>query len=162
MGTTTQRFQMNEEADGHTNGITVLIVDDHPWIGELIALGLGGLGLRTVTASDGREAREVLQQHGIANIDLLITEQDLPDLDGKKLMTWFLRENPRGQVILMSSFPEEADLCERAAFLRKPFRHDELIARVDELLAESGVVSLQNSGAIFETKPACVKPRASL
>jgi len=147
MSTSTHRFLHEEDGvSRHVAGMTVLVVDDYQWICDLIAMGLEGLGFHALTASNGTEAWEVVTMHGAGNINLLITEveitgtggRELTGMGGKELAEWFLRENPQGRVIMMSAFPHELNLEERIVVLRKPFGHEELITKIDEMFAMAG------------------------
>ena len=137
MSTATQMNLLDPAVNGEGDGCAVFVVDDYPWIGELIAMGLNGLGCHTSIATNGEEAREEILRRGSAHVDLLIVELEIPGLEGKALAEWFLHENPKGQVILMSSFPFAVRPLHRMAFLRKPFDHDELLTKVNERLAAS-------------------------
>jgi CheY-like chemotaxis protein len=64
------------------DGNTALIVDDHPEIFLMITLWLKDLGYRVLTAADGREAQGIFQEQGIASIDLLITDLNMPRMVG--------------------------------------------------------------------------------
>lgn len=133
-----QQIQQNKRpANLSAGGSTILVVDDFAAICKLIARRLNGFGFRTLTASDGRVAQSVILMHGLENIDLLITELELPRMRGEDLITWFLNEKPQGRVIMMSSFPENENCCENASFLKKPFHLHSLEAKIGEVFAES-------------------------
>ena len=119
--------------------MTILIADDYPWICELIAHGLDHAGHHTLTALDGPAAREVMLRHGAANIDLLIIELLLPGINGRELADWFLANNPQGRVIMTSACWFASDLDPRTALLLKPFSHEVLIERINELFAGTGI-----------------------
>jgi len=154
---TTMSLSVQEEecaAGLHGDIQTILVVDNYLWIGELIARGLNSLGYRALTASDGKEAHELILRKGSRHIDLLITELDLPHLRGKELSELFLKENPQGRVLVMSSYSYAADLCKNAAFLKKPFSHESLVAKIDELLAPAGSNSGRHTASNFGNQPA--------
>jgi CheY-like chemotaxis protein len=117
------------------DGNTALIVDDHPEIFLMITLWLKDLGYRVLTAADGREAQGIFQEQGIASIDLLITDLNMPRMGGGELIRWLLQENPRARVLVISDSPNEARLPEEVVFLQKPFRSESFIARLGELLS---------------------------
>jgi len=60
----------------------VLAVDDHPTNRKLLALQLGALGLRVQTAAEGREALDLWQAGAI---DLIVTDCNMPKMDGYAL-----------------------------------------------------------------------------
>lgn len=62
------------------HGKTVLVVDDSPVIRDLLAEALRSHGLRVIEASDGQEALATLSAN--ADIDLVVTDIEMPRLDG--------------------------------------------------------------------------------
>jgi CheY-like chemotaxis protein len=73
---------------------TVLVVDDSPVVRDVVGETLRSYGLQVLEAGDGQEA---LQKLGLEQrIDLLITDVDMPRLDGLGLLR-ALRARPDGQ-----------------------------------------------------------------
>jgi DNA-binding NtrC family response regulator len=103
----------------------------------LIARQLNSVGYRVLTASSGKEAKELILMYGSANIDLLITEMELPFMRGEELIQWFLQKEPGAQVIMMSSYPHAVNFREGITFLKKPFCLDALEAKISESLAKA-------------------------
>lgn len=60
----------------------ILAVDDHPTNRKLLALQIGALGLRVQTAKEGREALAMWQAGAIA---LIVTDCNMPQMDGYAL-----------------------------------------------------------------------------
>lgn len=118
-------------------GPYVLVVDDEPTIGEIIARYLQRAGFQTGVALDGPEAVAMNAKH---SPDLVILDIMLPGFDGLEVMRR-LHENGHGRpaVILLTAKGEESD---RIAGLRrgaddyvvKPFSPGELVARVQAVL----------------------------
>jgi DNA-binding response OmpR family regulator len=118
-------------------GRSVLIIDDEPTIGEVVARYLQRAGYETRVAADGAQALAAAAQR---RPDLVVLDVMLPGIDGLRLMSR-LRDQDRGPlgVILLTARAEEAD---RIAGLRlgaddyvvKPFSPAELVARVDAVL----------------------------
>src|SRR5438034_7402392 len=61
---------------------TILVVDDEYASLEVLALLLAGEGFQVLTASNGEEALEQLEQHVIS---LVITDYKMPKMDGSEL-----------------------------------------------------------------------------
>ena len=134
---------MNQDgANESGGGKAALLVDDHPELLTLIAPWLTSLGYRVLTASDGKEAQGMMMEQGITNVDLLITDLDMPRLQGDELARWFIRENPEARVLVISGHQADKKLCEGIAFLQKPFSREGFMARVGDLLGRSDVTAV--------------------
>ncbi len=114
---------------------TVLVVDDEPTIREVVCSYLAREGYRTLEAGDGRQARELLEQHEPA---LVVLDLMLPGTDGLELCRW-IRGRSDLPVIMLTARGEEADRIvglELGAddYVTKPFSPRELVARVKTVL----------------------------
>ena len=100
------------------------------------------LGIDLVTAMDGKEALQYLRT--AAGIDLLITDMNMPNMDGIEL-TRELRRLPQWATlpILMATTESESSQIEQAqaagvnGFISKPFGKEELKAKIAEVFATS-------------------------
>jgi CheY-like chemotaxis protein len=63
----------------------VLIADDEPLIAQLYARAIAALGLTPIIASDGDAALAEIMK---SPPDLLITDINMPELDGLQVLTW--------------------------------------------------------------------------
>jgi len=70
-------------AEASASGNLVLVVDDHPTNCRVLARQLGLLGFAVETANNGREA---LERWGRGGIGLLITDCQMPVMDGYELV----------------------------------------------------------------------------
>jgi DNA-binding response OmpR family regulator len=123
----------------------VLVVEDEPHIGDLVALHLSFEGHTSDQVTDGRAALDVARARPY---DLFILDVMLPGLDGVALCR-ALRQVPstrRVPVLLLTARREESDKVlglDSGAddYLTKPFGVQELMARVRALLrrAQPGV-----------------------
>ncbi|HEY8995971.1 MAG TPA: PAS domain S-box protein [Lacunisphaera sp.] len=86
-------------------GETVLVVDDEPASGTVIARIIGRLGYRATLCQDPLEALALLQAN---NFDLLVTDLAMPGLPGDELARQALARNPLQPVLLLSGFIEPA------------------------------------------------------
>jgi len=78
-----------------------LIVDDEHDIRELVALTLGRMGLRTHTAANLSQARELLSN---TRFDVCLTDMRLPDGDGLDLVREIVRDYPCTPVAMITAF----------------------------------------------------------
>lgn len=111
---------------------TILVADDELFIVDLVATVLEDEGYIIRRAYNGRDALAQIERGGC---DLLITDNMMPHLSGIQLIA-HLRANPALAVpiILMSAdtaHPPPAPVI----FLPKPFDLDDLLARVEMLVA---------------------------
>lgn len=118
---------------------TVLVADDDDDVLELVAFRLGRAGYRTITARDGREALALAASE---RPDLSVLDVAMPEMDGLEV-TRRLREGDETRampIILLTALSQERDVragiqAGADAYIRKPFSHRELRARVDAMLA---------------------------
>lgn len=102
----------------------VLVVDDSATVRKFVAASLNITGFRVVTAADGVEA---LEQMPAEKFDLIITDLNMPDMDGFEFIrtvreTAEYRDIP---IIVLSSYTDlkNKDLALEVgavAFLEKP------------------------------------------
>jgi len=91
----------------------VLIADDEDSMRQLVARAVAMDGHVTVTAEDGAEALEILTREQGA-FDLLLTDIQMPVMDGIALALAVARDFPDLKILLMTGF---ADQRERASGL---------------------------------------------
>ena len=117
----------------------VLIADDESSMRALVARAIAMDGHETVTAQDGAEALEILTREGGA-FDLLLTDIQMPIMDGIALALSAARDFPHLTILLMTGF---ADQRERASNLNaiahdvitKPFSVADIRTAVADALA---------------------------
>ena len=115
------------------NPFVILYVEDNDYIRESFALLLATAERRIVCVADAAGAREALREQ---NVNLLMTDIDLPDGSGLDLAREALRQNPRLPVIVCSGHDltdVARSLGPTAHLLRKPFDLDELEALLERL-----------------------------
>lgn len=117
-----------------TNLKTVLIVDDAEDFRVLLSHWISARGLQPITAVNGAEAIRVMKK---AHIDLIITDFQMPELDGLDFLQWCRSHSIHVPVIFTSAegrrFQREeialGDCC--ATRLSKPINFKILAAAVD-------------------------------
>ena len=86
----------------------IMIVDDEAGIRSLLFEVLSGKGFKVALAKDGQDS---LDQMKMRHFDLLITDIDMPRLNGLELLKSMKKAGRREKVILMTGKPlNRADL----------------------------------------------------
>jgi DNA-binding response OmpR family regulator len=113
----------------------ILVADDEVMIRNLVTLLLQEEKYIVLSASDGQEGLELSRRYP-GTIDLVITDVEMPRLNGMNLCAHLLEERPGIKVIVMSG----TDMGEivrqnvNLPFLPKPFDGEALLARVRAIL----------------------------
>jgi two-component system response regulator ResD len=116
----------------------VLVVDDDAGIRQLVALHLQRLGCDVLEAPDGKEAVRLAVEH---QPDLLVVDVRMPGISGYDVTREVRRLLPgRVPVLLMSGSILSADMSQgfeagADAYLKKPFKSEDLLHTVKALLA---------------------------
>jgi DNA-binding NtrC family response regulator len=110
----------------------ILVVDDEPAIRAELEEALQEAGFATQSAGDGSAAIELAQQQ---SFDLCLSDIRMPSASGIELLQRLAASSPETVVMLMTAHGEldtaiEALRLGAADYLQKPFRHEELIAKV--------------------------------
>ena len=112
----------------------VLVVDDDPDILQTLALCLSSEGYRVTTASNGREALDLLgkERPACVLLDLM-----MPVMDGWQFVAELEQRGGRNSPLLILSADRavqgHAAKLRAEAFLAKPFDLDELLGKVHQL-----------------------------
>lgn len=105
--------------------LTVLLVDDEDSVLVTISALLSGSGHRVLVAASAEDARQRFAEH-IEEIDVLLTDLNLPGENGRSLAIALREEKASLQVLYMSGLYDEALADERETFIHKPFSLDKL------------------------------------
>ena len=119
----------------------ILLVDDEPSIVKMVGKRLEIEGFDVLVAVDGQEGLAKAQQDGP---DLIILDLMLPKLNGYEVCT-MLKQDTRYQqipIVLFTAKAQDKDEklgmeCGANAYVRKPFRAQELLEKIRALLAPS-------------------------
>ena len=112
-----------------------LVVDDEPLVAMLVSAVLAARGWRVIRAWNGIHAMALVD--GI-DIDLLVTDFDMPGMDGAALTQRLCERHTSLPVLVVSGEPEAASWVEgtRHAFLAKPFAIHDLARRIESLTGQ--------------------------
>ena len=109
---------------------TILLADDDAAVRELVKRALTAEGHTVHVTQDGNEALDVLNASGAA-IDVLVSDVDMPGLDGVSLAMQVQAAKPAIAIVLMSGFSDQLERSkalsqERLKSITKPFTLDQI------------------------------------
>ncbi|MCC5896057.1 MAG: response regulator transcription factor [Alkalibacterium sp.] len=127
----------------------ILVVDDEKPISDIVKFNLEKEGFEVVTAYDGEEAIEKVEQE---NPDLIVLDLMLPKMDGLEVCRE-VRKTRDTPIIMVTAKDQEIDKVlglELGAddYVTKPFSNRELVARVKANVRRQS--SLQNTEPVKE------------
>lgn len=117
----------------------ILVADDSPTIRKFVSFSLRSEGYRTITVCDGMEALEKLPKE---KVDLIITDLNMPNVDGFELIK-LVRENNQYAdipIIILSSLGANAEIekgisCGADSYLIKPFDPNRISYEISKYLS---------------------------
>jgi len=135
----------------------LLLIDDDPNLILLVKDYLEFRGYEVVTAENGREALEILEQD---IPDMIICDVMMPEMDGYSLVK-HVREDPRTNwvpVLFLSAKGQSQDRVKGLntgadVYMVKPFEPEELVAQVESSLKQAARISERPGGKVAESGP---------
>ena len=110
----------------------ILVVDDDESVRGLVSITLESVGNRILTAANGEEAVAIYRSYA-DQIDVVVTDMNMPVMDGVQEILRIRMTNPSAKFICMTG--DSADCCpEGVVLLSKPFSIEKLLQAVDGLL----------------------------
>jgi DNA-binding response OmpR family regulator len=114
---------------------TILVVEDDNIVRMLIVDVLKELKYSVLEAADGKGALAHLGD-GQKVIDLLMTDQGLPDMNGRDLATEARKLRSSLPVLFASGYAESIEVPEGMDVIGKPFSIDQLRSKVKGILGQ--------------------------
>ncbi len=113
----------------------LLIVDDDPFVTESLKVGLGDRGHQVFAGHNGQEGVELVAE---LTPDLVIIDMTMPIMDGLEA-TEQIRQSSDVPIIMLTAETDEEDIINALEtgvdeYLSKPFRLNELAARIQALI----------------------------
>lgn len=112
---------------------TILVVEDDNIVRMLIVDVLEELEYQVLEAADARQALAFVMDEA-NGIDLLMTDQGLPDMKGSELAVQVRALRPHLPVLFASGYAENIDVPEGMHSIGKPFSIDDLRDKVKSIL----------------------------
>lgn len=121
--------------------IRVLVVDDDCIVAESLSRFLGDEGYTTLTAGSGEEAMGILDNPAGQAVNLVITDLNMPGMDGMSLLEEIRKKHPATVVIVITGYgtiESAVTSVKRGAFdfLTKPIVDDEIRTTVEKALRQ--------------------------
>lgn len=118
---------------------TILIAEDESRIADFVTRGLAAAGYDTVLVDDGAAALERALE---GDVDLLLLDVGLPTMDGFEVLRQLRGQGSTVPVIMLTARSSSRDAVQGLDagandYVTKPFRFDELLARVRSRLREN-------------------------
>ncbi|HEY7315480.1 MAG TPA: PAS domain S-box protein [Gemmataceae bacterium] len=122
-------------AGGH-----ILVVDDEPMVRYLARIVLERAGFTVVTADDGEQALDIYRREGSA-IDLVLLDYSMPRMNGVQLLKELQQLDPEVCAVFSSGYHTDHDVDQllaagARAFVPKPYRPNDLVQAIREVLAQ--------------------------
>ena len=120
---------------------TMLIVDDEVEVGNVVKSLLTSLGFNADFVESANSAIEQLRN---GDYSFLITDINMPDMNGIELIKTVSGENPEINIIAMTGYDKDytyMDVINAGAsdFIAKPFKIDEIEAKITRILIERNI-----------------------
>lgn len=121
---------------------SILIVDDEPNYLIVLSELLRDEGYEVFTAAGGAEGFELAKQ---VDLDLVITDMQMPGTDGLQLLQLVKEHTPEMPVIMITAFAEvekavAAMQTGAFSYLAKPFSNDELLVNIQKAIHHYSLV----------------------
>jgi len=117
---------------------TILLAEDDDMVRSFVCSILQRHNYRVLTAEDGAEALALAEQVGLQGIDLVLTDIDMPVLNGIQLVRRLKKLRPELKILFMTGDPGEhsGEPRSEGAVIEKPFAYGTLMHGVDACLSE--------------------------
>ncbi len=112
----------------------ILVVDDETTVRDLLLAYLRYSGHTVLEAADGEEALAIQR---VEPVDLIITDNAMPRLTGREMITILRREYPDVRIIAMSGLAvEDAVRAKVQRVLPKPFTKQDFLNATSKTLGD--------------------------
>ena len=121
----------------------VLVIEDEPAVRDLVTRMLSRVGHEVVEANEGREGLRLFEQ---SPTDLVITDINMPGMDGHEVIATFRKRHPGVPIVAISgggSASKDELLMNAAALgavevITKPFEFQQFVGAVGRALELRG------------------------
>ena len=117
---------------------TILLIDDEEIVINISKMMLKRLGYRVLTAYSGYEGLQLFEKNK-SKIDLIISDLEMPNMNGNEVMDKLRKIDPQIKVILSSGAltdADEKDVMNKGfnGFIKKPYNMNTLFEKTTEII----------------------------
>ena len=113
------------------NGAKILVVDDNSVVCDVVSQMLSRLGHEVSSADSGEKALSIF----LGNMfDIVLTDYEMPGMDGVALACSVKRSAPRTQVVIMTGAGREAVFSRKSAAVDQVISKPFTLAEIDETI----------------------------
>jgi PAS domain S-box-containing protein len=146
---TIETASKKERSEMIGKGERILLVDDEESIIKMVSQGLGGIGFNVIPCSNGLVGLETFLSNP-SRIDLVITDQSMPQMTGSQMAKRMLEIRPDLPIILCTGFSESitAESAKElgiAEYINKPYSFAKLAIVMKSLLERPNEAKLLSS-----------------
>ena len=129
---------------GHATQGLILLVDDESDVRKVCRMILERAGYDVIEAEDGEQAIEVVKSgENPLVVDVILTDIDMPKMNGIEAIQFFQREFPRKPIIVLTGKPNleaATDLMKQGLvdYLVKPAKNEAMLAAVAKAMSQRG------------------------
>ena len=122
-------------------GETILLVEDDKNLLDIVCTTLSIIGYQVLIAENGQMGLSIYSENKSA-IDLIISDVVMPGISGMGLYDEIISQNPQQKFLFITGYGPESILVKQSSdlgieILQKPFRKNDLAAKVREILENS-------------------------
>ncbi|OZM57947.1 DNA-binding response regulator [Lottiidibacillus patelloidae] len=131
----------------------IMVVDDEISIVTLLEFNLEKAGFQVITANDGKEAVQIIENE---NPDLIVLDLMLPGMDGIEVCKHLRQKQITTPILMLTAKDDEFDKIlglELGAddYMTKPFSPREVVARIKAILRRVNIIS-EKAEPVLEEK----------
>jgi two-component system cell cycle sensor histidine kinase/response regulator CckA len=135
-----QKEDISNKTTDLTGTGTILIVEDEEPVRMFSSRALRNKGYKILEAYSGENALDIIDEQGIDNIDVIISDVVMPGISGPEFADAVTEQKPDVKIIFVSGYGEDAfyekyGTERKFNFLPKPYSLNQLAAKVKDLMS---------------------------
>ena len=123
---------------GMETGKNILVVDDNKFLRIAVSKMLSGLGYEVLSADSGENGLSVFLKN---KIDVVLTDYEMPEMDGVAFACSIKKKSPRTPVVIMTGAGKEAVFSRNSTavdeVILKPFTLEGINKTIQSLLSKA-------------------------